>query len=141
MTTVYRTLELNMISAKDLKDVNIFPQISVYAIVSILGDPLDPQITTHIHCHARRNATWNIPIKFAVKESLVYHNRLSLEIKLISYRKFLPRSTIGKVRIPLLGLLDNSAYAGHPFSYQVRKKRSGKSKGTINLSYKLCDKE
>ncbi|AES65152.1 cold-regulated protein [Medicago truncatula] len=141
MTTVYRTLELDIISAKDLKDVNLFSQMSVYAIVSILGDPLNPQITTtHIHRHAGRNPTWNIPVKFAVNESLAYYNRLSLEVKLISYRKFLPCSTIGKVRIPLKGLLDNPANAGFQLSYQVRKKRSRKSKGTLNLSYKFGDR-
>jgi len=139
---VFRTLELNIISAKDLKDVNLFSQqMSVYAIVSIIGDPLNPQITTtHIHRHAGRNPTWNIPVKFTVNESLAYYNRLSLEVKLISYRKFLPCSTIGKVRIPLKGLLDNPANAGHPFSYEVRKNCSGKSKGTLNLSYKFGDR-
>ena len=141
MNTVYRTLELNIISAEDLKDVNLFSQMSVYAIVSILGDPLNPQIsTTHIHRHAGRNPTWNIPVKLTVKESLAYHNRLSLEVKLISYRKFLPCSTIGKVCIPLKGFLDNPTSASHPFSYQIRKKRSGKSKGTLNLSYKFGDR-
>jgi len=45
----------------------------------------------------------------------------------------------GKVRIPLKGYLD-PANAVHPFSYQVRKKRSKKSKGTLNLSYKFGDR-
>jgi len=49
-------------------------------------------------------------------------------------------SIIGKVCIPLKGLLDNPTNAGHPFSYHVKKKRSAKSKGTLNLSYKFGDR-
>jgi len=42
--------------------------------------------------------------------------------------------------IPITELLDNPAAAGHQLSYQVRKKPSAKSKGTLNLSYKFGDR-
>jgi len=139
MSMKYRTLELNIISAKDLKGFNLFSKTSVYAVVSISGDPLNPQTaTTYIHRATRRNPTWNIPVKFIVNESLANQNCLSLEVKLLSHRKFLPCDTIiGTFHIPLKVLLDNTA--GDSFRKvlcQVRK-TSGKPKGTLNLSYKF----
>ncbi|CAK8531718.1 unnamed protein product [Lathyrus sativus] len=138
MTMEYRTLELNLISAKDLKDVNLFSKMDVYAVVSISGDPINPQTaTTHIHRNGGTNPTWNFPIKFTVNESLANQNRLSLEIKLISNRKVAGDTMIGTVHMPLKELLDNpSGDSLRQVSYQVRT-TSGKSKGSLNLSYKF----
>ncbi|XP_058723473.1 protein SRC2-like [Vicia villosa] len=138
MTMEYRTLELNIISAKDLKDVNLFSKMDVYAVVSITGDPLNPQTaTTHIHRNGGTNPTWNFPVKFTVNDSLANQNRLSIEIKLISDRKVAGDTVIGTVHMPLKELLDNpSGDSLRQVSYQVRTS-SGKSKGTLNLSYKF----
>ncbi|CAJ2662128.1 unnamed protein product [Trifolium pratense] len=134
----YRILELNIISAKDLKDVNVFSKMDVYAVVSISGDPVNPQTApTNIHRDGGKNPTWNFPIKFTINESLANQNRLSLEIKLLSNRTLAGDTVIGTVHIPLKELLDNPA--GDSFrqvSYQVRSS-SGKAKGNLNLSYKL----
>ncbi|CAI8590093.1 unnamed protein product [Vicia faba] len=133
----YRTLELNIISAKDLKDVNLFSKMDVYAVVSITGDPINPQTaTTHIHRNGGKNPTWNFSVKFTVNESLANQNRLSLEIKLISDRA-VGDTVIGTVHISLKELLDNpSGDSLRQVGYQVRT-TSGKSKGTLNLSYKF----
>jgi hypothetical protein len=130
----YRTLQLNIISAEDLKDVNIF----VYAAISISNDPFNRKITTTYH---GRNPVWNFPVKFTVNESPAKYYDIFLKVKLISRKKFLPwNTTIGTVYIPLKELLDNPAAAGHQISYQVRKKPYAKSKGTLNLSYKFGDR-
>ncbi|TKY72619.1 cold-regulated protein [Spatholobus suberectus] len=135
----YRTLELNIISAKDLKDVNLFSKMDVYAVVSLSGDPLHPQgATTHVHKDGGTNPTWNYPVKFSVNESLAKENRLSLEIKLISDRTLAGDTVIGTVHVPLGELLDKpgSGSSFRQVSYQVRKP-SGKSKGSFNFSYKF----
>ncbi|KHN26566.1 hypothetical protein glysoja_019805 [Glycine soja] len=134
----YRTLELNIISAKDIKNVNLFSKMDVYAAVSLSGDPLHPQgATTHVHKDAGSNPTWNYPVKFSVNESLAKENRLSLEIKLVSDRT-LGDTVIGTVHVPLRELMDNPGDDGsfRQVSYQVMK-QSGKSKGSLNFSYKV----
>ncbi|XP_020220830.1 protein SRC2 [Cajanus cajan] len=137
----YRTLELNIISAKDLKNVNVFSKMDVYAVVSLSGDPLHPQgATTHVHKDGGTNPTWNYPAKFSVNESLAKENRLSLDIKLVSDRTLAGDTVIGTVHIPLRELLDNPPEVG-PFrqvGYSVRTS-SGKPKGTLYLSYKFGD--
>ncbi|XP_061370563.1 protein SRC2-like [Gastrolobium bilobum] len=135
----YRTLELNIISAKDLKDVNLFSKMDAYAVVYLSGDTLHPQsATTHVHKDGGTNPTWNFTVKFSVNESLVHQNRLSLEVKLMSDRTLAGDTVIGTVHVPLKELLDNPG-DGNSFrqvSYQVRKP-SGKTQGSFNFSYKF----
>ncbi|KAK7329425.1 hypothetical protein VNO77_23593 [Canavalia gladiata] len=142
ITMEFRTLEINILSAKDLKDVNLFSKMDVYAVVSLSGDPLHPQsATTHVHKDGGTNPTWNFPAKFFVNESLVQENRLSLEVKLISDRTLAGDTAIGTVYIPLKELLDNAGDGAsfRQLSYQV-KMSSGKSKGTFNFSYKFGER-
>lgn len=141
MNMEYRTLELNIISAKDLKNVNLFSKMDVYAVVSISGDPLNPQTaTTHRHRDGGTSPTWNFPVKFTINDSLANQNRLSLEVKLISDRTVAGDTLIGKVHIPLKELLDNpSGDSFRQVNYQVRTS-SGKAKGSLNLSYKFGEK-
>ncbi|WJX27859.1 Protein src2 [Trifolium repens] len=138
MTMEYRILELNIISAKDLKDVNVFSKMDVYAVVSISGDSVNLQTaTTHIHRDGGKNPTWNFPVKFTINESLANQNRLSLEIKLLSDRTLAGDTIIGTVHVPIKELLDNPAGDSlRQVSYQVRTS-SGKAKGNLNLSYKF----
>ncbi|RDY02469.1 Protein SRC2, partial [Mucuna pruriens] len=136
----YRTLELNIESAKDLKDVNLFSKMDVYAVVSLSGDPLHPQVaTTHVHKDGGTNPTWNYPTKFSVNESLAKENRLSLEIKLISDRTLAGDTVIGTIYVPVKELLDNPG-DGSSFrqvSYKVMIPSGKKSKGSFNFSYKF----
>lgn len=135
----YRTLEIKMISAKDVKDVTpFFQKLKVFAYVSIKGDPLNPQTeVTNADGYNKRNPEWNSSLKFTFKESLANQDRLFLKIHLGAKLNF-PNKLIGTVIIPLKELFDNPA--GHQLSYQVRKINSEKSRGTLNLSYKLGDR-
>jgi len=140
MNMEYRTLELNIISAKDLKNVNLFSKMNVYNVVSISGDPLNPQTAaTHTHLDGGTSPTWNFHFKFTINDSLANQNRLSLEVKLLSIRT-IGDTLIGKVHIPLKELLDNpSRDSFRQVNYQVRTS-SGKARGDLNLSYKFGEK-
>lgn len=135
----YRTLEIKMISAKDVKDVTpFFYKLMVFAVVSITGDPLNPQIeNTDADEYGKRNPRWNRSLKFTFKESLANQDRLFLKIHLGAMLS-IPNKLIGTVNIPLKELFDNPA--GHRLSCQVRKINSEESRGTLNLSYRLGDR-
>ncbi|KAJ1395202.1 C2 domain [Sesbania bispinosa] len=138
----YRTLELNLSSAKDLKNVNLFTKMNVYAVVSISGDPNHHhnKTKTPVDRNAGKNPTWNFPIKLTINESLARQNRLTLEIKLRCERSLSTDKDIGTVHVPLKELLDQTG-DGKSFqhvSYQVRKP-SGKPKGALNFSYKFSE--
>ncbi|CAJ1963427.1 unnamed protein product [Sphenostylis stenocarpa] len=135
----YRTLELNIISAKDIKNVNLFSKMDVYAVVSLYGDPLHHQSsTTPVDKDSGTNPKWNFPMKFSVNETLAKENHLSLEIKLVSDRT-LGDTVIGTVHVPLREIIDNPGDDDNfrHVTYKVMKS-AGKSKGSLNLSYKLA---
>ncbi|XP_068660411.1 protein SRC2-like [Aristolochia californica] len=135
----YRPLDITLVSAKDLKDVNLFSKMDVYAVVSLGGDPRTTQ-RTRTDKEAGKNPTWNFPLKFSVDEIAAQQNRLSLRI-LVRAERGLGDRDVGEVHIPIKELLDSPGDGKAPqfVSYQVRRP-SGRSKGILNLSYKFGEK-
>lgn len=134
-----RTLEITVISAKDIKDVNLISKMDVYVVVSINGDSRSKQ-KTPIDRDGGTCPTWNTLMKFTLDESAAQQNRLTLSFKLRCERAFGDKD-IGEVNVPIKELL-NSAGASNTtqfVTYQVRKP-SGKPKGELNLSYKFGEK-
>ncbi|XP_062208001.1 protein SRC2-like [Phragmites australis] len=129
-----RTLELTLISAKDLKEVNLLSKMEVYAVVSLSGDPRSRQ---RIQADRRggRNPTWNATLRFTVPASGLG----SLHVLLRAERALGDRD-VGEVHIPLSELLSGAPDGPVPskfVAYQVRRISSGKPQGVLNFSYKL----
>ncbi|KAK9139388.1 hypothetical protein Scep_009069 [Stephania cephalantha] len=140
----YRTLDLTVISAKDLKDAGIFSKMDVYVAISIAGDPRTKQ-RTPVHKDGGRSPSWNHTMKFAINEALANQGRLILEFQIRCERAFGDK-TLGEVHVPVKELLDNpsaasaaSSAAASFVSYQVRTP-SGKPKGVLNFSFKFGEK-
>ncbi|XP_022760552.1 protein SRC2-like [Durio zibethinus] len=141
----HRTLEVNVISAKGLKNVNLIDKMDVYAIVSLKRDSLKQKqkqkIKTPVDKDCGKDPNWNFPVKFTVDESLAKSNNLNLKFK-IKCERILGDKELGQVNVPVKELLDSSGEGGSMkfVSYQVRKP-SGKPEGTLNFSYKFGDKD
>ncbi|KAM7279201.1 hypothetical protein ACFE04_006335 [Oxalis oulophora] len=137
----YRPLDITLISAKDLKDVNKFTTMDVYAVVSINGDPRTQQ-KTPVDKDCGIQPKWNYNMKFTIDESAAQLNALTIVVKLISDRTMGDKE-IGEVHLPVKELLDQSSKADgkdpHNVTYEVRL-RNGKAKGSLNLAYKFGDK-
>ncbi|XP_064988126.1 protein SRC2-like [Musa acuminata AAA Group] len=134
----YRTMEVTMISANDLNDVNIFSKMDVYAVVSIAGEPRSSQRTpTDKNCG--KNPSWNVTLRFSVPADPDAAARLVLHVLLRSERALGDRD-VGEVHVPLKELQPPSSSSAPQFvSYQVRKPSSGKPKGVLNLSFRFLD--
>ncbi|PSS01497.1 hypothetical protein CEY00_Acc22854 [Actinidia chinensis var. chinensis] len=131
----HRTLEINLISAKDLKNVNFISKMDVYVVSSLSGDPKSPsqQQRTAVDRNGNRNPTWNFQVRFTVDSAAV--PRLSVAFTLRCERS-LGDKDIGDVRVPLTDLIASAETGKLQFvTYQVRKP-SGKPKGELNFSYK-----
>lgn len=129
-----RTLELTLISAKDLKDVNLLSKMEVYAVVSLSGDPRSRQRIAADRTGGR-NPTWNATLRFNVPAS----GAGSIHVLLRAERALGDRD-VGEVHIPLSELLSGAPDGPVPVkfvAYQVRKISSGKPQGLLNFSYKL----
>lgn len=146
----YRSLDLTVIAARDLKDVNLISKMDVYVVVSLDGDPRGPQKSrSPVDRNGGRNPAWNFPVRLHVDEASAQQGRLTLRFKLRCDRA-LGDKDIGEVVVPVKELLDSSDAAAsggggkassHPptVTYQVRKP-SGKPKGELHFSYKFSDK-
>ncbi|GLT50458.1 hypothetical protein SLA2020_239440 [Shorea laevis] len=130
----YRPLEITLISAKDLKDVNLVFKMDVYAVVTINGDPQTKQ-KTPVDKDCGPNPKWNYTMKFTVEEAAANQNRLNLVIRLVSDRR-LGDKDIGEVLVPIKEFLDCKEKV---FDYNVRLP-NGKVKGTLNLCCKIGEK-
>lgn len=138
----YRTLEINVMSGKDLNKVNFITKMDVYVVVLISGtnDRSNQKIKTPVDHDGDNNPTWNFPIKFTIDEKAAAQNRLHLVFKLRCQRA-LGDKDIGEVEVPLKELLEstNSTVSKQFVSYQIRKP-SGKPKGQLTFSYQFSDK-
>ncbi|KAG0501098.1 hypothetical protein HPP92_001170 [Vanilla planifolia] len=130
----YRALDLTLMSAKDLKSVNLFTPMRVYAIVSLSSDGPRSRQRIAPDRDGGCNPNWNTTLQFTVPAG----DSGSLILRIIlRAERFLGDRDVGFVHIPLLGLV--AATAPQFLSYQVRRPLSGKPKGVLNLAYKLSD--
>ncbi|KAK6243062.1 hypothetical protein QUC31_009471 [Theobroma cacao] len=136
----FRPLEINVISGKDLKDVNLFTKMDVYAVVSINGDHRTSQ-KTPVDKDCGSNPKWNYTMRFTVDEANARQNRLNLVFRLKSERQ-LGDKDIGVVQVPIKELLDHNnadEKVEQNVSYSVRLP-NGKAKGVLDFSYKFGEK-
>ncbi|XP_021742921.1 protein SRC2-like [Chenopodium quinoa] len=146
----HRPIEVKLLNAKDLKDVNIFSKMDVYVIGSVSGDPRSIQRTT-VDKDGGTNPKWNHEMKFTFDESAARMNRLGLVFQIMSDRT-LGDKEVGRVYVPLKELFDT-------FGSEVKDERSdnemidqeknmlyqvqtptGKFKGQLEFSFKFGKK-
>lgn len=136
----HRPIEVKLLCAKELKDVNVFSKMDVYVIGSISGDPRSMQRTL-IDKDGGTNPTWNHEMQFTFDESAARLNRLGLVFQIMSNRT-LGDKEIGRVYVPLKELFDVEIIENDKHRhviYQVQT-LSGKFKGQLEFSFKLGDK-
>ncbi|XP_031096554.1 protein SRC2-like [Ipomoea triloba] len=138
-----RTLEINVMSAKDLNKVNLISKMDVYVVVSISGgdEKSNQKAKTPVDRLGDTNPSWNSPMRFTIDEAAARQNRLNLLFK-VRCDRALGDKDIGEVWVPIKELLDSPATGGSGkqfVSYQVRKP-SGKPKGQLTFSYQFGEK-
>ncbi|KAK8633264.1 hypothetical protein V6N13_014110 [Hibiscus sabdariffa] len=129
-----RVLEINVISAEVVRDVNLFtPATDSYVVVSVNGDhrssKATPIGTVHGSC-----CYWNHTVEFiggAAVFSLVFHLRSKLRLHYVD---------IATVEIPVTGEMfyDGNGNIGAARSL-VSDFRDGEVEGVLNFSYKFID--
>jgi len=98
----YRPLEVTVISAKDLSNVNVFSKMEVYAVAVIIGEERSKK-KTPVDKEGGKNPTWNATLKFTVQEYDL--QRAALHIVLKAERALGDRE-IGEVRLPIRELFE-----------------------------------
>lgn len=136
----HRVLEVTLLSAKDLKKVNLITRMEVYAVATISGDPLTRQCTPP-DPYGGRHPSWNTTLRFAVPPTASAAGGC-LHVLLRTERSRGDRD-VGEVVVPLAEILagacpgDFGARPSQFASYQVRKVHRCEPRGVLHLSYRL----
>ncbi|OEL14201.1 hypothetical protein BAE44_0024785 [Dichanthelium oligosanthes] len=137
----YRVLEVALLSAKDLKRVNLISRMEVYAVVTISGDPLTRQCTQP-DPYGGRHPCWNTSFRFNIPPTAATATGC-LHVLLRTERAMGDRD-VGEVIVPLADILAGGGAACDPgarppqlASYQVRKVHRCEPRGMLNVSYRL----
>ncbi|CAN6176601.1 unnamed protein product [Urochloa humidicola] len=135
----YRVLEMSLLSAKDLKRVNLISRMEVYAVVTLSGDPLTRQCTQPDR-YGGRHPSWNTSFRFNVPPTAATATGC-LHVLLRTERAMGDRD-VGEVIVPLADILAGAAGDPGPrppqlASYQVRKVHRWEPRGVLHVSYRL----
>lgn len=134
----YRVLELNLISANDLKKVTLLSRMRVYAVASIFGgDPRLPVHSTSADRHGGCCPAWNSVFHFPIPSGADTRG-LVLRV-LLRTERVLGARDVGEVFVPVDDLMAGADRASRPATYQVRRPRSGRPHGMLYLCYKFID--
>lgn len=131
-------LDITVISASGLKNVNVFMKMGVYVVVSLISTNSIVKQKTHVS-NGNKNPRWNRRISFVVQESAIQSSTL---LFILHSKRVLGDRIIGEVLIPVHELLENGPGCGtgeHVVEYQVCSIR-GKSRGTLAFSHKFKEK-
>lgn len=151
------SIELNLISCKDINAFNFFQKLTLYTLVSIdTNDPktqLTPQQKQQQRTQTHRdpedgdgtNPVWNHKAKFDLawvpRPTLLEGSRTDLFFR-FEFRHdgvILGDKIVGECRVPLLDLIRDAGCADDVarfVSYEVRN-GDGKANGIFNFSYRL----
>ncbi|PWA84118.1 C2 domain-containing protein [Artemisia annua] len=130
-------MDITVVSASGLKNVNLFMRMGVYVDVTLINGDSTTKQKTYVS-KGNKNPRWNHRIKFSINEAFIQNSTL---IFILHSRRLLGDRIIGEVSIPIHELLDNvlgSESEEHIVEYQVRSIR-GKSRGTLTFSHKFTD--
>ncbi|XP_074278960.1 uncharacterized protein LOC141602840 [Silene latifolia] len=135
-----KTLELTLISAKDLKNVNLIGKMDVYVVVHLSDQPKSKQ-KTPVHQDGGTHPSWNYTMRFAVDEADAAKPGKFVVFQLKHEHTFGADKDLGEVMVPVRELFDSvgkDPTAPQFLTYQV-KTSSGKAKGELKFSFKFID--
>ncbi|CAL9214250.1 unnamed protein product [Arabidopsis halleri] len=134
-----RSLDLTIISAEDLKDVQLIGKQDLYAVVSINGDARTKQ-KTKVDKDCGTKPKWKHQMKLTVDDAAARENRLTLVFEIVADRPIAGDKPVGEVSVPVKELLDqNKGDEEKTVTYAVRLP-NGKAKGSLKFSFKFGEK-
>lgn len=137
----HRVLELTLVSGHNLRDVNVFSRMEVYAITSVFGDPRTRQ-RSQTDRDGARHPTWDDTFLFTVPPTAAKASAAGayLHVLLRTERLFgFHDRDIGEVFIPLADLLACACVGDPPrcASYPVRKVHCTEHRGMLTVTYRF----
>ncbi|XP_078440835.1 C2 domain-containing protein [Wolffia australiana] len=131
---MHRPLDLTILSAKDLKNVNFFGKMDVYAIATLSSNPNNPE-RTPVDRQGGKNPSWKgVTLRFFIPDG-VDTGSLILSI-VLRCEGALGDRHIGEVHVPVKELEAGAEKSDRVVTYEVRRP-SGRAKGALNFTIKI----
>jgi hypothetical protein len=131
-------LELNIISAQDLKEINLFGRMRTYGVAWI---DFEDKLMTQIDRTGGANPTWNDKFIFRVEEQFLRSETSSLMVEIYCVG-CLGDTLVGTVRVLLSNFLKgygSKYFSGMSFSALQIRRPSGRPQGILNLGIMILD--
>ncbi|KAI3685493.1 hypothetical protein L6452_34741 [Arctium lappa] len=132
----YCSLDITVLSASGLKNVNMFTRMRVYVVVSLINRNIVSTKKTHVS-NGGCNPTWSHRIKFSIEDTAIPTCTL---LFILRCRSLLGDKDIGEVSIPVSDLLDTTKDSTNTeivADYLVRRFIQGKARGTLTFSHQI----
>ncbi|KAJ0079988.1 hypothetical protein Patl1_22566 [Pistacia atlantica] len=129
-----RSLDIALISAYDLKNVNVLSNMHVYAVATFSGESQ----TTSVHRDCGVKPNWNHRMRFTVDEASLSQNNLHITYSVKASRGCFGDSDLGKVHVSIQEMLaqSNNGLEEKNMTYNITTP-GGRSKGYLNVSFKF----
>lgn len=129
---VIKSLEVTVMSAKDLHNVNVIHKMDPYVIVSLSNNHKQ---RTHVHKNGGTSPRWVKLLAFPVDEART--DLLILVFEIMTEKTHGDDKEVGRVEVPIAELLEKQG-DGKPesMSYSVSLP-SGKTQGVLEFNYKF----
>ncbi|KAG0557258.1 hypothetical protein KC19_11G114500 [Ceratodon purpureus] len=145
-----REIFVTIISAQNLKKVNAFGRMTVYAVAWIYPNM---KVSSRVDTRGHLNPTWDTTLKLTADERLVQSGNAVVNIDLYNHGSF-GNTHVGSSSIPLSGLratvIENQGTVEERVEDKVGSsssspnimtvpvlRRSGRTRGTLNVSVRL----
>lgn len=130
----FRSLEITLLSAHDIKDVNNYSTMNVYAFVSVSGGAKKKKqkLRTGVSVCGGTNSKWNhnSSLKFSLDDAALIQNRLTIKIELVSARAFF-HTKIGEALISVNELVQNCGQDNKHVTCPLSRQ------GTLSFGYRF----
>ncbi|KAF8049408.1 hypothetical protein N665_2220s0006 [Sinapis alba] len=142
-------IELVIKSANNIRNVNVFDDMDVYASVMICdGKTTKHKTKTPIAYSGFKFPTWNHAVKFSLgEEKLAREDRFSLVVELMSHRPVLGDKHIGRVSVPIQELirsnppsLSTDVYVNN-MKLVTHKVGGVYGEGTLSFTYRFLEEQ
>ncbi|CAH8321961.1 unnamed protein product [Eruca vesicaria subsp. sativa] len=148
-TVTELAIELVIKSANNIRNVNVFDDMDVYASVMICeGKTTKHKTKTPIAYSGFKFPTWNHAVKFSLgEEKLAREDRFSLVVELMSHRPVIGDKHIGKVSVQIKELIGSNPPSPSTDVYSnnmklVTQKVGGVyGEGTLSFTYRFLKKQ
>lgn len=129
---VIKSLEVTVVSAKDLHNVNIIHKMDPYVIVSLSNNHKQ---CTHVHKNGGTSPRWVKLLAFPVDEARA--DLLILVFEIMTKKTHGVDKEVGRVEVPIAELLEKQGDGKpKPMSYSVSLP-SGETQGVLEFTYKF----